>query len=114
MGFFDQLKQWRIRRFGSENTVFESKCYEAFDELLKSLAKIFPDNAAKLVGDAVARQISSKGTDYAKQLAKRINAAIDRERETGDRIHSEFVTKRDSLTKAEKCIDEMKSILEEV
>ena len=114
VGFFDQLKQWRIRRFGSENTVFESKCYEAFDELLKSLAKIFPDNVAKLVGDAVARQISSKGTDYAKQLAKRINAAIDRERETGDRIHSEFVTKRDSLTKAEKCIDEMKSILEEV
>jgi len=103
---------FRNRVYGSD-TVYECKCFDAFEILLERMKNVFPDKAASLVGKAVEEAIREKGRAYANGLAERVNVALKKMEEENGNRQAIFQRRIENLDEAERTLERMKKIFQE-
>lgn len=103
---------FRIRPHGSD-TVYECKCFDAFETLRERMKNVFPDKAANLVGKAVEEAIREKGRAYANGLANRVNVALKKSADENDERQADFQKRTENLVEAERILGQMKKIFQE-
>lgn len=102
----------RNRTYG-DNSVWEYMCARKFDELKQSLKAVFPDKAAKQVGDAFQGAIIAKGRAFALRSEQALDEAIKMERAASNSRKNEENRRMELLDNAIKTMEKMKRILEE-
>lgn len=103
---------FRNRTYGSDS-VYECKCFDAFETLLERMKNVFPDKAANLVGKALEDAIREKGRAYAKRLAERVNVALKKMEEENGNRQATFQRRIENLDEAERTLERMKKIFQE-